>query len=101
MKEFEHEIISKYLLSKNLHAELKGETEIEYSGVGYFLTVTDPKLPKEHMILSSQIFGGHLGGVEVGFLGIILNSEFTLECYSYGKELLPEHREQGYIPYAT
>jgi hypothetical protein len=74
----------------------------EYSGVGYFLTVRHPCLPRTRAVLSKPTVLGQLGAVEGGFLVFIENGELMLECYTAGAVEIPENfREQHVVINAT
>jgi hypothetical protein len=44
---------------------------------------------------------GMLSEIEVGYIAFVENSELTLECFSYGQEFFPEHRDQEFVRDAT
>jgi len=100
MKNFEKEIIVELLGNSKSELipllEKEFNEAIEYTGVGYFLTIKHADFPVQHSILTDPNISGDLGGVSVGYLVILLNSELTLECHSYGDEVLPEHRDLGF-----
>ena len=101
VKEFETEILSKLLLANGLE-ELcklveKSTPVIDFSGVGYFLTIKDKGIPMERYVLDRPHIIGELGGVQVGYLAFIDSFELTLECYSYGEEINVSHREKGFV----
>lgn len=101
MKIFEKEILSELLRNHNPDFECFLETvekeEVRYSGAGYYLTLQIPNLPSEHIFLTKPCISGSLGILLVGFLGIIESRELTLECYTYGDELLSVHRDQTFV----
>ena len=105
MKQFEREIIGELLEMtelKNISLPEESKTEeLEFSGAGYFLTLKDPMLPKQRVVLDKPDIRGKLGGIDVGYLAFVENSELMLECYSYDQEILPKHRDQGFIRDAT
>ena len=105
MKEFEKNIVNELLntpeLKSVVHSGILDNETTEFSGVGYFLTIKDSELPKERIVLDKPAINGMLGGVEVGYLAFVENSELTLECYSYEKEVLPKHREMEFVRNAT
>ena len=75
MQSFENEIIREILATSEkelLPFVDKAINEvIEYSGVGYFLTIEHSDFPIKHSILTSPNINGVLGGVDVGFIVII------------------------------
>ena len=87
MKEFERKIIAELLEESELkNIALSGAVDnevVEFSGAGYFITIKDPVLPKHRIVLDSPDIRGRLGGIEVGYLAFVENSELMLECYSY------------------
>ena len=105
MKEFERKIIAELLEKSELkNIALSGAVDnevVEFSGAGYFLTIKDPVLPKHRIVLDSPDIRGRLGGIEVGYLVFVENSELMLECYSYDQEILPKHRDQEFLRDAT
>ena len=62
----------------------------DYSGCGYFLSVTHPSLPQDRFVYSSPLVLGRAGGVESGFLIFVENGELTLECCTLGEIEVPE-----------
>ena len=105
MKEFERKIINELLEMSELKGiVLSGGTDnevVEFSGAGYFLTIKDSMLPKHRIVLNRPDIRGKLGGIDVGYLAFVENSELMLECYSYDLEILPKHRDQEFERYAT
>jgi len=103
MKDFEKNIINELLqAAKLIDIDLSNTNEtIEYSGSGYFITIKDPTLPKQRIVLDIPKLNGMLGNIEVGYLAFIENSEILLECYSLDKEVTPNHREQEFVRTAT
>lgn len=70
--------------------------EVEFTGVGYFLTLKDPAFQKNRAISNKPDIRGQLGGVDVGCLAFVENHELTLECYSCEQEISSVNREQGF-----
>lgn len=105
MKEFERKIIGELLEMaelKNIVLSGAGDNEVvEFSGAGYFLTIKDLMLPKHRIVLDRPNIRGKLGGIDVGYLAFVENSELMLECYSYDQEILPKHRDQEFVRDAT
>lgn len=69
------------------HAEL---VSIEHTGVGYYLTVRHPELPRERVVCNEPGVGGTGPEVDCGFVVFLENGELTLECHSWGNESIPE-----------
>lgn len=105
MKEFEQKIIAELLEVSELKnialSEAADNEVVEFSGAGYFLTIKDPLFPKHRIVLDSPHIRGKLGGIEVGYLAFVENSELMLECFSYDQEILPIHRDQEFVRNAT
>ena len=62
----------------------------EHTVVGYYLTVSHPVFPKERKVCDKPNLVGRLDdGEECGFVIFLMDSELTIECYSYD-DSLPE-----------
>lgn len=61
----------------------------EYTGSGYFLTVTDPSLPEVTATLSYPDVVGEQGEVTCGFVVFVGDHELTLECHTWGAVDVP------------
>ena len=100
MKDFELDIIKDLIKSSNLKAmdinEVKFNSNIEYSGAGYFINIKSSQLPKERVVLDKPNINGNLGGIEVGYIAFVENHELMLECYSYDQEITPLHRDKEF-----
>jgi len=100
MKKFEVKILTKLLKEKGLDEFIEllksPKFDIDYSGVGYFLTIKDDKIPSERIVLDTPVIEGKLGDKTVGFLAFIESSELTLECYSYEDSLDNKDRAQNF-----
>lgn len=57
----------------------------EYTGCGYFLTITHELLPKERIVCDEPTLIGEVNGITCGFVIFIENGELTLECHSWGE----------------
>lgn len=105
MKEFERTIIGELLEMSELKnialSEAADNEVVEFSGSGYFLTIKDSMLPKHRIVLNRPDIRGKLGGIDVGYVAFVENSELMLECYSYDQEILPKHRDQEFVRDAT
>jgi hypothetical protein len=67
----------------------------EYTGCGYFLTLSHPDLPAERAVLSHPIVSALFGSTMVSFLAFLGEHELTLECCSFGSdEIPPNFRDQ-------
>jgi hypothetical protein len=62
----------------------------EYTGSGYFLTITHPQLPREKITLGEPIVMGHAGGIDCGFVLFFGSQELTIECHTWGPIDVPE-----------
>jgi hypothetical protein len=66
----------------------------EHSGVGYFVTVRHPGLPRTRVVIDRPNVFGTLNGVEGGYLVFIEDGELMLECWSTESEF-PEFFRDG------
>ena len=64
---------------------------LDFSGVGYFLTLRHRSLPDERVVLDKPTLSGTAGDLLTGFVAFVENGEVTLECCSYGGEAVPEN----------
>jgi hypothetical protein len=55
-----------------------------YSGSGYFLTVTHSVLPQERSVFSDRPVVGNAGDIQVGFVAFVQDRELMLECHTWG-----------------
>ncbi len=62
----------------------------EHTGVGYFLTLRHPALPRERLVCDKPTVIGQSEGIESGFIVFIENHELVLECHSWGADHVPE-----------
>lgn len=94
MRDYEKEIILNLLSEvRNLEINLPvSEKEIKdwHTGFGYYLEFNNESIPNRRIVLDKPFISGNLGGVEVGFVAFIENSEFSLECYSFGESMSPD-----------
>ena len=93
-KEFEKEAIR--ILAKGkipddvINVAISSELEnIDHTGAGYFLTISNSLLPKERIVLDKPILQAKTNGISVGLIVFIENSELTLECHSWGDDEIP------------
>jgi hypothetical protein len=61
-----------------------------YTGCGYFLTLSHPSLPEQRIVCSKPIVTGSAEGVPCGFVIFIQDREITLECHDLGPTHVPE-----------
>jgi len=80
--------------------KMENET-IEYSGAGYFLTMRNSLFSLTRLVFDNPRIEGKLGDIDVGYLAFMENGEFMLECYAYDNEILPIHRQQGFVRVKT
>jgi hypothetical protein len=63
----------------------------EFTGYGYFLTVTDARFPVDRVVCSQPMVTGTAGEFFVSFVIFMENHEVTFECYPLNDKGLPEH----------
>jgi hypothetical protein len=61
----------------------------EYTGCGYFLTVSHPSLPEKPCTLSQPAVVGKAGNVQAGFVVFLGNGKLALECHTWGPVDVP------------
>ena len=61
----------------------------EYTGSGYFLTLSDPLLPAAAKTLSYPDVVGEHGEITCGFVVFVGDHELTLECHTWGAVDVP------------
>ncbi len=89
----------KWVLVEELASIIDGQTldrisetmqwELQHTGVGYFLSLTDAHLPTQRQVYPCNTpcrIGTHL----VGFVIFIENSEITIECHGWDGSPIPE-----------
>ena len=70
--------------------------EYEYTGAGYFLTLSESWLPEEDATLSCPAVVGSCSGVDSGFVVFLGKNELTLECHTWGELDVPDnYRDQA------
>jgi hypothetical protein len=72
-----------------LISELAEPAHYEYTGSGYFLTVSHPDLPALRATLSSPVVVGECGQIICGFVVFLSDHELTLECHTWGDVPVP------------
>lgn len=60
---------------------------LDFSGVGYFLTLFHPNFPKERCVCDIPYVSGKSEDSECGFLIFLENRELTIECHTSQDEL--------------
>ena len=63
----------------------------EYTGSGYYLTVSHPDLPSQGSCLGDPPVAGVVGEIQSGFVVHLGNNELTLECHTWGPVDVPEN----------
>lgn len=71
-------------------ADIERPSRYDYTGCGYFLTVSLPSLPAEPKTLSDPPVVGNSGDVQAGFVVFLGNQELTLECHTWGAAEVPD-----------
>jgi hypothetical protein len=69
--------------------EIERPVSYEYTGSGYFLTVTHPSFPEQRCTLSKPAVVGTVGEVSAGFVVFLGARELTLECHTWGPVDVP------------
>lgn len=64
-------------------------TRYEYTGCGYFLTLSHPQLPEGRQTLSTPSVVGHADDIQCGFVVFLGEHELTLECHTWGEIDVP------------
>lgn len=69
---------------------------LDFTGKGYFLTLSSSDLPIERLVLNSPSVNGRVGELLTGFVAFVENNELTLECFAYGEDIVPDnYRDLG------
>jgi hypothetical protein len=69
---------------------------LDFTGHGYFLTLSSSDLPIERLVLDSPSVNGKVGELLTGFVVFVENNELTLECFAYGEDIVPDnYRDLG------
>jgi hypothetical protein len=79
-----HLLTSSILSPEQLESVVhEGEVvSLEYTGCGYFLSITHPDIPTDRIVCSEPHVTGCSGDTNSGFVVFIENNVLTLECYS-------------------
>ena len=70
-------------------ADVEHPSRYDYTGSGYFLTVSLPSLPADPKTLSDPPVVGNVGDIQAGFVVFLGNQELTLECHTWGAVDVP------------
>ena len=68
----------------DLLAQCSERPDYEYTGSGYFLTISAPWLPSRPATLSKPIVLGCCDDIQCGFLIFLGDRRLTLECHTWG-----------------
>ena len=96
LKQFEIDVLSRLggrALSERQITQISAEGEIvslDFTGVGYFLTLKHESLAPTRLVLDEPIVSGTVGDLLTGFIAFVENGELTLECFSYGGDAVPK-----------
>jgi len=87
-----HLLASRVLTREQVDAVIREATlvEYEYTGCGYFLTITHPCLPMARSVCNTPKLSGSADGIFSGFIIFIENGHLTIECHSWGDVDVPE-----------
>jgi len=95
------ELLARRVLSKSLLSKIYREAKyvsLEFTGCGYFFTVSHPDLPARRIVCHEPEVWGIADGVKSGFIIFIENGELTIECYdAEDKNVLLGYRDQDVI----
>jgi hypothetical protein len=64
---------------------------LDFTGCGYFLTLSSSDLPVARLVLDSPSINGKAGELLTGFVAFVENNELTLECFAYGADIVPDN----------
>jgi hypothetical protein len=82
------------VLSERQIIQLSKEGELvslDFCGSGYLLTVRHNSLVLDRRVLNHPIISGTVGDLLTGFVAFVEKDEVTLECFSYGGEVVPQN----------
>ena len=65
--------------------------DLDFTGRGYFLTLSFDDLPVERVVLDNPSVKGNVGELLTGLVAFVKNNELTLECFAYGEETVPDN----------
>jgi hypothetical protein len=95
-REFEKQVL-RLLVTPQLGADaveaIERDAELvnfDHSGVGYFLTVSHPRITTGRVVCNKPMITGRFHSTLCGFIVFIENGELTLECYAFGDDTVPK-----------
>jgi hypothetical protein len=72
-----------------------GNAVYNYTGSGYYLTISDPVLPAESSTRHIPAVVGNSGPVQCGFIAYLGGNKLELECHTWGAvDVPPDFRDQ-------
>lgn len=73
----------------------------EYTGCGYFLSVSHPSLPQANQTLSEPAVVGNAGDIQAGFVVFLGDGKLTLECHTWGAVDVPADFRDRHVVVST
>ncbi|MFK5921005.1 MAG: hypothetical protein QM496_02405 [Verrucomicrobiota bacterium] len=68
----------------------------EYTVVGYFVTVSHPKIPNERLVLSAPRISYEIDGNDIGFVLFFEDGELMIDCHALSEHDCPiNSRDRG------
>jgi YD repeat-containing protein len=92
---FEEQVVDKLIagtLIPELISSVKQDGTLvsyEYTGYGYFLTITHPQLPETRFVCSQPMVTASSGEFVAGFVIFLENHRLTFEAYPVDGSMLP------------
>lgn len=85
-------LVGEHFPAETVAAIIDAATHVSYehTGIGYFLTVRHPVIPRGRLVCSAPLLTGRFGEDDCGFVCFIEHGELTLECHSWGDGPVPE-----------
>lgn len=104
LKEYEKTLIDLLVsdhVSQSVLSEIKSNPNIidyHITGVGYFLNIKHPELPKERIVCDNPWVSGDFNDLSVGFVIFLMDNELTIDCHGgYTEGVRTEHyRDQNF-----
>jgi hypothetical protein len=62
----------------------------DYTGYGYFLTISHPQLPVERIVCQTPVLVGDCEGLQPSFVVFLEANEMTLECFPLDARPIPD-----------
>ena len=97
LRDFERQVL-RLLVGEALHSDTIDlvctgnlPTSFEFTGVGYYLTMSDSSLPSDREVLSHPLLVGTHDGVDCGFVIFLGDQELVLECHSWAGDEVPRN----------